>query len=133
MQFLWQMLHVSPCFKGPRHRGFVPVQFNSESQEAHSIRILQVETCRGLARHSGIVVNFVSDIAMHELGPVSIIHMEDYPCTSMLHSANLDTYILNLHAQYRATVCTLQGNMYSSSMCAQLVFVSWYFQILLFF
>ena len=25
MQFLWQMLHVSPCFKGPRHRGFVPL------------------------------------------------------------------------------------------------------------
>ena len=48
-------------------------------------------------------------------------------------SANLDTYILNLHAQSRATVCTLQGNMYSSSMCAQLMFVSWYFQILLFF
>ena len=34
-------------------------------------------------------------------------------------SANLDTYILNLHAQSRATVCTLHGNMYSSSMCAQ--------------
>jgi len=48
-------------------------------------------------------------------------------------SANLDTYILNLHAQSRATVCTLHGNMYSSSMCAQLMFVSWYFQILLFF
>ena len=37
-----------------------------------------------------------------------------------LHApANLDTYILNLHAQSRATVCTLHGNMYSSSMCAQ--------------
>ena len=48
-------------------------------------------------------------------------------------SANLDTYIFNLHAQSRATVCTLHGNMYSSSMCAQLMFVSWYFQILLFF
>ena len=48
-------------------------------------------------------------------------------------SANLDTYILNLHTQSRATVCTLHGNMYSSSMCAQLMFVSWYFQILLFF
>ena len=48
-------------------------------------------------------------------------------------SANLDTYILNLHAQSRATVCTLHGNMYSSSICAQLMFVSWYFQILLFF
>ena len=48
-------------------------------------------------------------------------------------SANLDTYILNLHTQSRSTVCTLHGNMYSSSMCAQLMFVSWYFQILLFF
>ena len=48
-------------------------------------------------------------------------------------SANLDTYILNLHAQSRATVCTLHGNMYSSSMCARLMFVSWYIQILLFF
>ena len=57
---------------------------NSESQEAHSIRILQVETCRGLACHSGIFVNFVSDIGMHEFGPVSIIHMEDCPCASML-------------------------------------------------
>ena len=59
---------------------------NSESQEAHSKRILQVETCRGLACHSGIFVNFVSDIAMHEFGPVSIIHicMDDCPCASML-------------------------------------------------
>ena len=45
-------------------------------------------------------------------------------------SANLDTSILNLHTQSRATVCTLHGNMYSSRMCAQLMFVSWYFQIL---
>ena len=59
---------------------------NSESQEAHSIRICQVEICRGLACHSGIFVNFVSDIAMHEFGPVSIIHMEDCPCASMLQS-----------------------------------------------
>ena len=28
-------------------------------------------------------------------------------------SANLDTYILNLHAQSRATVCTLHGNIYA--------------------
>ena len=48
-------------------------------------------------------------------------------------SANLDKYILNLHTQSKATVCTLHVNMYSSSMCAQLMFVSWYFQILLFF
>ena len=34
-----------------------------------------------------------------------------------LHAlANLDKYILNLHAQSRATVFTLHGNMYSSSM-----------------
>ena len=57
---------------------------NSESQEAHSIRIFQVETCRGLACHSVIFVNFVWDIAMHEFGPVSIIHMEDCPFASML-------------------------------------------------
>ena len=56
----------------------------SESEEAHSIRILQVETCRGLACQSGISVNFVWDIAMHEFGPVSIIHIEDCPCASML-------------------------------------------------
>ena len=46
---------------------------NLESQEAHSIRIVQVEIWRGLACQSGIFVNFVSDIAMHEFGPVSII------------------------------------------------------------
>ena len=58
---------------------------DSESQEAHSIRILQVETCRGLACHScGIFVNFVSDSAMHEFGRVSILHMEDCPGASML-------------------------------------------------
>ena len=38
-------------------------------------------------------------------------------------SANLDTYILNLHTQARATVCTLHGNMY---MCTVQVCVhSW--------
>ena len=49
------------------------------------------------------------------IGPVSIIHMEDCPCASIIASANLDTCILNLHAQSRATVCTLHmhGNMYS--------------------
>ena len=76
------MLHVSPCFKEPRHR-FCAFMNNSESQEAHSIGILQVEICRGLACHSGIFVNFVLDIAMHEFGPVAIIHMEDCPCASM--------------------------------------------------
>ena len=50
-------------------------------------------------------MNFVLDIAMHEFGPVSIIHMED--CPGLHASANLDTYILNLHAQFRATLYSL--------------------------
>ena len=32
-------------------------------------------------------------------------------------SANLDTYILNLHAQSRATVCTLHGNICTVQVC----------------
>ena len=134
MQFL-QIVANAPCFsmlQGTQAQRFCAFTNNSESQEVYSIRIFQVETCRGLACHSVIFVNFVWDIAMHEFGPVSIIRMEDCPCASMLQPTQIHIF-LNLHAQSRATVCTLHGNMYSSSMFAQLMFVSWYFQILPFF
>ena len=86
---------------------------NSMSQEAHSIRMLQVETCRGLACHKlcvGHCYAWIWTSVYNSHGGLSL-------CLHAL--ANLGTYILNLHAQSRATVCTLHGNMYSSSMCAQ--------------
>ena len=46
------------------------------------------KTINMLSKHGTTTVNetgaIVCDIAMHEFGPMSIIHMDDCPCASML-------------------------------------------------